>query len=196
VNTAPVRTFVGIFPPADVAAAIDRELAPLRAAGHGLKWVRADNLHYTVRFLGGLAPARVEAARRAVLASAAAAPPFRVRLGGPGAFPGPARARILWLGAAEGAAPLTLLAGDIERALVRQGFEPADRPFTPHLTVARAGEPLRRDDPAMKAFLGLAAPALEFEVGEVLLVASTLAPGGSRYAPLERAALGGPAARP
>jgi len=153
--------------------------------------VRAGNLHYTVRFLGSLAPSRVEAARRAVLAAAASASPFRVRLGGPGAFPGPERARVLWLGAAEGAASLAHLAGDVERALVGEKFEPADRPFTPHLTVARVGEVLRREDPFLKAFLSSASFALEFEVRELVLVASTLGPGGSRYEPIERAALGG-----
>ena len=194
-SDGPIRTFVGIFPPPDVVTALADGLAPLRGATRGLKWVRPDNLHYTVRFLGALAPARVEAARRAVLAAAAPASPFRVRLGGPGAFPGPERARVLWLGAAEGASPLAHLAGDVERALVRQGFEPADRPFTPHLTVARVGEVPRREDPALQSFLASAPFPLEFEVRELLLVASTLAPGGSRYEPIERAVLGGAVGR-
>jgi 2'-5' RNA ligase len=191
------RTFVAVFPPAGVAQAIDAALAPLRAApgaGAGVRWVRSANLHYTVRFLGSLAPARVEAARRAVVAAAAAAAPFAVRLGASGAFPGPRRPRVLWLGAADGAAPLALLAGGVERALGRQGFAPAERPFTPHLTVARvAGE--GAVPAAAAAFLEAppAVPDASFDVRELLLVASTLAPGGSRYEVLERAPLGGAA---
>ena len=190
------RTFVAIFPPANVTAAIDAAVAPLRAGTGraGLKWERAANLHYTVRFLGPLAPAEVEAARRAVVAAAAGGVPFRVRLGGAGAFPGPTRPRVLWLGVADGALPLVTLAGDVERALVRQRFAAAERPFTPHLTIARVGEgALPTAETAIAAFLGLAPPALEFAVSELQLVASTLAPGGSRYEVLERAPLGGSA---
>ena len=190
-----VRTFVAVFPPPSVAQAIGAALEALRAPGDGIAWVRGANLHYTMRFLGELDPRRLEAARGAVRAAAVArgVAPFSMRLGGPGAFPGPARPRVLWLGATDGAAPLTLLAGALEDALTKTGFGRAERPFTPHLTTGRVreggGEAARE---AAARFLAAALPATEaFEVRELQLVASTLAPGGSRYEPLERAVLGG-----
>jgi 2'-5' RNA ligase len=189
-----VRAFVAVFPPPSVAQGIGTALEALRSPGDGIAWVRGANLHYTMRFLGELDPRRLEAARGAVRAAAGGrgVAPFAMRLGGPGAFPGPARPRVLWLGAAEGASPLTLLAGALDDALVRAGFGRAERPFTPHLTTGRVreggGEAARA---AAARFLAAAWPASEgFEVRELQLVASTLAPGGSRYEPLERAVLG------
>lgn len=190
-SAATTRTFVAVFPPAEVVATVGEALAALRASTAGMKWVRASNLHYTLRFLGPLLPPRVEAARCAVVAVAAATSPFRIRLGGPGAFPGLKRPRILWLGAAEGAAALASLAGGVEQALARQGFVHAERPFTPHLTVARVGEFLPHAQPLIATFLASRALDLDFEVREVELMASTLAAGGSRYEALERAPLAG-----
>ena len=189
------RSFVAVCPPPEVSAAVGEALAALRAPGDGIAWVKPANLHYTMRFLGDLEPGRVEAARRAVRAAALGkgVAPVGVRLGGPGAFPGPARPRVLWLGAAEGAAPLTLLAGGLEAALEREGFARAERPFTPHLTTGRVREAGRAGAGAggTARFLAAAFPDAAFDVRELVLVASTLAPGGSRYEPLERATLGG-----
>ena len=186
------RVFVAVFPPPEVSAAVGEALAALRAPGDGIAWVKPANLHYTMRFLGDLEPARVAAAGRAVrkAASAQGVAPFPVRLGGPGAFPGPARPRVLWLGAVAGAAPLTLLAGGLEAALEREGFARSDRPFTPHLTTGRVRQAAGAASGATAHFLAAAFPELAFDVRELVLVASTLAAGGSRYEPLERAPLG------
>jgi 2'-5' RNA ligase len=190
-SQASIRTFIAVFPPSAVASAVNAALAKFRAGDDsGVRWVRPENLHYTLRFLGPIAPTRVDAARRAAVRAAAGATPFRVRLGGAGAFPGPRRPRVLWLGAGEGAAPLTLLAGAVERELVAEKFPPGERPFTPHLTVARvAGE--AAPAPAVDAFLAAreALPDAAFDVGEIVVVASTLSPGGPRYEILERAPL-------
>ncbi|MEO6461879.1 MAG: RNA 2',3'-cyclic phosphodiesterase [Candidatus Eisenbacteria bacterium] len=195
-NGATTRAFVAVFPPPEVVAAVGAALDLLRTPGDGIAWVPPANLHYTMRFLGDLEPARLDAARRALGTAAAGSgvAPFRVRLGGPGAFPGPGRPRVLWLGAAEGAAALTLLAGGLEGALEREKFARSERPFTPHLTTGRVREPgAAAVAAATGRFLGATFPGAAFEVAELVLVASTLAPGGSRYEPLERAALGGAA---
>lgn len=194
-----LRTFVAIFPPPAVAEAVDVALAPLRAPGDGIAWVRPQNLHFTLRFLGPLAPADVAAAAGA-LADAAQAPgvaPVPVRLGGPGVFPGPARPRVLWLGAAEGAAALVHLAAAVETALDRERFARAERPFTPHLTLGRVreagrgGATLEAVRAVVARFLAAPFPDPAFTVGEIALVTSRLAAGGSRYEPIARAALGG-----
>ncbi len=197
-----IRTFVAIFPPPEVQAALDAAIAPVRARGDGIAWVATPNLHVTLRFLGDLEPPRVDAARRALAAAASAsAGPFAVATGVAGAFPGPARPRILWIGAREGAASLVALAAQVERALAREGFPPADKPFTPHLTVGRvraagSGAPGAPASPAATRFLALSLPPQRFDVGVVTLVASTLGAGGSRYTPLFAAALTAPPGPP
>jgi len=186
--SAITRTFVAVFPPPAVVAALDAAVAPVRGVRDGVAWVASSNLHVTLRFLGDLAAPEVEAARRAVLGAASDVAPFAVATGGPGAFPGPSRPRVLWIGARSGAAELVALASRVEKALVREGFPPAEKPFTPHLTVGR----VRADSPpalAAARFLGLSLPSLDFEVGAITLVASQLGAGGSRYAPLLEAPL-------
>jgi len=185
------RSFVAVFPPADVAAALDAAVVPVRGVRTGVAWVRAANLHFTMRFLGDLDPGRVEAAGRAVAAAASASSPFAVTTGACGAFPGPARPRVLWIGAGEGAGELVALAARVEAALVREGFARAERPFTPHLTVGRVrAEAGAAGATAAAAFLGSSVPSVRFDVATVVLVASELAPGGSRYTPLVIAPLG------
>ncbi len=185
------RTFVGVFPPREVVDALDAAVAPVRGVRDGVQWVAAANLHMTLRFLGDLSAPELEAARQAVLAAASGAgvAPFAVTTGAPGAFPGPARPRVLWIGARSGAPELVALAARVEKALVRERFALAEKPFTPHLTMGR----VRADAPpalAAARFLGLSLPSLSFEVGAITLVASQLGPGGARYSPLLEAKLG------
>ena len=190
---APARAFIAIFPPADVAAEIARAVAPRRIRGDGIAWVRERNLHFTLRFLGALSPVEVAAAGRA-LAAAAGAPgvePVGVRLAGPGVFPGPARPRVLWLGAAASAAGLVHLAAAVETALEREGFAPSDRPFTPHLTLGRVRDPEHVAPDTVPGFLAAAFPAADFLADTIVLAGSTLAPGGSIYQTLAQAKLGG-----
>jgi 2'-5' RNA ligase len=85
----------------------------------------------------------------------------------------------------EGAEPFVALARTLERALRARGFDRAERPFTPHLTI---GRPRAVADWSERL---ASAPALEarFRVSEVRVIESTLGPGGSRYDVRERAPL-------
>ena len=186
------RTFVAVFPPEAVAAAIDAALQRVRQPGDGVSWVRAGNVHYTLRFLGDLPPARVAAARRACAAAVVGMAPFAIALGATGAFPDERRPRVFWLGAAAGGEELTLLARSLAVALEREGFPAEDKPFVPHLTMGRVRERGGRTAGEAAARLaGEAFPHAPFPVAELVLVKSTLSPAGSRYEPLARAPLGG-----
>ena len=108
-----------------------------------MSWVKPDNLHYTLRFLGEVGE---DGARRAARGGAPrprrAARAFDATLGALGAFPNARRARVIWLGMTEGGEPLVALARALERALARRGFDrEADKPFSAHLTLGRVREP-------------------------------------------------------
>jgi 2'-5' RNA ligase len=183
------RTFLAVFPPATVVERLADALEAVRQPGDGVGWVKSANVHYTLRFLGDLEPAGVEAAQRAAVRAAAAARPFRVALGAPGIFPDARRPRVLWLGANEGAQALTGLSRALESALMTEGFSRADKPFAPHLTLGRVRD--TADGPKVAArFLAGRYPADAFEVRELVVVKSTLDPRGALYEPLATAALG------
>jgi 2'-5' RNA ligase len=181
------RSFLAVFPPPPVVARVAAAVDALRRQGDGVGWVRPENIHYTLRFLGDLDAAGLAAAGRAGATAARAIAPFRITLGGTGTFPNGKRPRVLWLGAREGAAELSSLAAALEEALAFEGLGRADKPFAPHLTLGRVRD---AGDPAIPARFGAGKfPAESFDVREIVLVKSTLDPRGARYEPLERYAL-------
>lgn len=140
-----MRFFLGVFPPPEVKEAIERlavrlqRLPGLAPGRTGPRWVRAEQWHVTLRFLGertaDLAARLAETGRAAV----AGLSRFEIELGGLGGFPTPRRARVLWLGVQRGGEELEALAAAVESAVGRVGVEPDERGFHPHVTLARAG---------------------------------------------------------
>lgn len=182
------RVFLAVFPPASVQAAAHEVTAALRRPDDRMSWVKRENLHYTMRFLGDLGADGERRAGEAAREAAAKHPPFDATLGAPGAFPNPRRARVVWLGLAAGAEALQALARDLESALRARGFERADKPFAAHLTLGRARD---RDRDVSAALAGAVVAPASFRVGELLVVRSTLSPKGSIYETSVRAPLGG-----
>jgi 2'-5' RNA ligase len=145
----------------------------------GLKWVPADSLHITLRFLGHLERAVldqvIENARRVRFE------PFSLRLAHQGTFGSGRRIRVVWLGVEAGEPPLRQLAADVEKACAAAGLPPDERPFRAHVTLARArGAGLPLPDLPVPPEL----PA--FKAREFQLYRSRLSPTGSTYSVLER----------
>jgi 2'-5' RNA ligase len=179
-----LRIFLAVFPPTaaqDIAAqVVDR----LRGSDDGVSWVKRENLHYTLRFLGDLGDDGAGRAAEAAVEGVSGHPAFVARLGGMGAFPGARRARVLWVGLSEGAEALKSLADSVEQSLRKKGFGRADRPFAPHLTIGRVREPKQDWTAALergsKEF-ERADEEARFQVDRVLVVHSRLSPKGSVY---------------
>jgi 2'-5' RNA ligase len=151
-----------------------------------IAWVPADRMHLTLRFIGEVDGDRAEHVVHALRAPAALAP-FVVRWGAPGAFPPRGAPRVLWLGVAHGASDLEALEAEVSRRLEAIGIAPGDRPYRPHLTLARVRDPggLR-----IGALLGGPAPALgDTRVEAITLFESRLSPEGSAYLALQRTPL-------
>ena len=109
-----VRAFVAVLLPEDVRARLAAAAAELRARAPGLAWVRADNLHLTLRFLGEVEPVTLERVREALAVAATTVAPFTVALGGLGGFP-PGRApRVVWAGVVAGSEGLGVLHAALE----------------------------------------------------------------------------------
>ena len=180
-----MRLFFAIFPPADVQKVAYRAADPLRIGHDAVAWVKRENLHYTMRFLGDLDQAGLARAKDAMRDAASLRPKFGATLGGFGAFPSAKRARVLWIGMLHGAEPMRLLASGLDMALAKHGFEAAEENVEPHLTVGRVRAP---GDWTARL---LDAPTVEarFQIERLQLVKSELGDGGSRYETMEEAAL-------
>lgn len=184
-----MRLFVAINLPDETRAAVHDALSPLRDAVPELRWIGAERLHLTVRFLGDQ-PAELVHALADVLADATRkSVTMTLALAGVGAFPGFKRARVAWLGV-EYEPKLELLYHDVETACMSLGFEVEGRAFRPHLTLARI--PVRLPE-ARARDLQRAARGIRFRtttpVTSVDLMQSDVSAGTSRYSVVSRAML-------
>ena len=151
----------------------------------GVRWVREESLHVTLRFLGATDPARVADLEREVERATRGISPFAVSLAGTVLFPSPRRARVVALELSP-ADPLGTLAARIERGAVAAGFPPEPRAFRPHLTLGRARD---RRGIRLAVTASVTAHGDAWDVTETVLFRSDLAPGGARYTPLARVPL-------
>lgn len=120
-----------------VATAIDRAREAAGDAAPALRWSVPDNLHLTLHFIGAFDAARLPSLAEA-LGNTVPVPPFDVSLGGLGVFPPRGALRTLWIAVAEGKSSLVALHAAMGARLARAGVSVEPRPFTPHLTLARA----------------------------------------------------------
>lgn len=119
----------------EVAGVLER----LRRRELPVRWVTDEGLHLTLKFFGEVSPERLEVIQEAVRQAGQGAEALPLRLADLGAFPMPARPRVLWLGI-EGPPGLELLQDRLERRSEAIGFQPEGVPFRPHVTLGRVRE--------------------------------------------------------
>jgi RNA 2',3'-cyclic 3'-phosphodiesterase len=171
-----MRLFVGIWPPAEAAAALARWAAKAQREARG-RVTRLETVHLTLAFLGEANEARLQAAvaaARDVHGAAHSLPIDEARYW--------ERNRIVWVGPREIPAPLAVLASDLRTVLTRAGFALETRPFQAHITLLRKAAAPRSLPPL---------PAIDWPIEEFVLVRSVLSSEGSRYEVLERFRLAG-----
>lgn len=182
-----MRLFVALEIPSAVRenlATLMTELNALekQSSGKKARWVRPENLHVTLKFIGETALDKLKGIV-AALSTVRSGQPAELRFRGLGFFPNEKRPRVLWAGIA--ASPnLAAIAGDIEQQLEPLGFPREKRDFTPHLTLARFNPPglsetLRAAvrENAERDFGALGA-------GDFHLIESQLKPSGAEYTTL------------
>ena len=117
-------------------AAVQRALQT-RLLEHSIRWVKPENLHITLQFLGEQNPDRLWAIQTVMQESAQAHRAFEISLGGLGAFPTWRHPSVLWIGVHAEADPLGRLANELGVALASE-----PRKFHAHVTLARLKSPI------------------------------------------------------
>jgi 2'-5' RNA ligase len=180
----PRRLFVAVDLSPEAMAAVEEAVRPWRERFARARWVRPDNWHVTLKFLGWTYPRLVAAVEEACRGAAGATSAITVGLTGMGVFPGPTRARVLWVGLDDPEERLTALAENIQQRLPEE-FPPEKRGFTAHLTVARFNPPMPVRE-HVEELARTVPDASPFEVDHLVLYRSHLSPRGARYEPLHR----------
>lgn len=175
-----MRLFTGLDLPAAVVRNLEKLLEDLRPTAR-IQWSPPANLHITTKFIGEWPEERLDELKSA-LGGLPSRPEIALRVRQVGFFPNPRSPRVFWCGIdAEG---LAELAADTERATAALGIESENRPYSPHLTLARIKE--RVDLQPLLARIG-ARKSLEFgdfHARSFFLYRSQLRRGGSVYTKL------------
>jgi 2'-5' RNA ligase len=183
-----VRLFVALEIPSavrDHLAALIKELGALDppASGRKVRWVRPANLHVTLKFIGEVPPARLNAIGDA-LSTVRSEQPAELRFRGLGFFPSERRPRVLWAGV-EASPTLVSLAVDVDECLEKPGVERERRPFTPHLTLARFEPPGVSEKLGGGVRENVTRDFGVLRTGEFHLIESKLKPSGAEYTTLQ-----------
>lgn len=178
-----MRLFVALEIPTAVRETLAVLLKSLRALSSQPRWVRPENLHVTLKFIGQWPPENLEALRNA-LTTVRMDQPVTFDFRGLGFFPNEKRPRVFWTGI-KASPNLITLASEIDRATEKLGIPREQRPFSPHLTLARFEPPglpekLRAaiQENATRKFGSL-------RTNEFHLIESKLKPSGAEYTTLQ-----------
>ncbi|MBR9979700.1 MAG: RNA 2',3'-cyclic phosphodiesterase [Desulfatitalea sp.] len=185
-----IRTFIAFASPVDLVQLAGALQTDLKKSGLRLRWVRPDNIHLTLKFLGDIAPQQAAAVADAMQTAALDIPVLPLTVQGMGVFPNMRQPRVLWVGLGGQIDGLRQLHAALEMQLAALGFAMERRPFRAHLTLARIKEP--PDQGLLRQALetaGQYAPGC-FQAEELILFQSVLQPGGATYTPLARVRLG------
>lgn len=158
-----------------------------------MRWVRAEGIHLTLKFLGEVGQREVGEVSRLLREVVPRVAPFVMEVTGLGCFPSLRRPRVIWVGIEESTGRLSTLQSQLEAGFKRLGFEPEGRRFHPHLTLGR----LRRgatpqDLHPLRALLESKSLGRlgEAPADQVCLFRSELRPTGAVYTRLATARLG------
>jgi 2'-5' RNA ligase len=182
-----VRLFVALEIPSAVRDNLAAFLSEMRALTENIgdkheRWVRPENLHVTLKFIGEVADAKL-AGIRAALSTVPSVAPIDVRFRGLGFFPNENRPAVLWAGL-DASAHLSTFAADIDGALTTLGIAMEKRAFVPHLTLARFAVPPLREKLRAAIQKNGEREFGSFQASEFQLIESKLKPSGAEYTSL------------
>lgn len=186
------RTFVAVELSDSARGRIARIIEQLSPKAPGVRWIRPENIHLTLAFLGDVPDPDLPGLCKLVEEAVGSLTPFKLDIKGFGSFPPQGRPRVIWVGLEGDLEPLKQLQKAVVEASRTAGYPPTDNRFNPHITLGRvkapSGPPL--DVQAItKPFALWSAGVLE--VRQVVTFASLLRSEGPEYRALSRARLSG-----
>jgi 2'-5' RNA ligase len=193
-NPGEIRSFIAIELPEEAKEGLARLRKELERGEHKfVKWVDPGGIHLTLKFLGNIPSKRVAEITEAIKEAAQGISPFHLEISGLGAFPSLRQARVLWVGIGGEVDKLSRLQQNIDSTLAALGFAKEERPFVPHLTLARIRQ--GASPPERRSFGELVGSTTfedkyPVEVEAVRLMRSQLTPAGAIYTCLSAVGLG------
>jgi 2'-5' RNA ligase len=178
-----LRCFVAIELPEEVKSTLSEMQEELKKLGADIRWIKPDNIHLTLKFLGHIKEESIEKITDTMKTVSGGHRSFNIFIRGIGIFPNITSPRVLWVGI-DNNNPLMSLQKDIENSLSLIGLDKEKKPFTAHLTLgrfrSRKGKEILLDAVQKRKNDGFG----ELMVSKISLMKSDLHPSGARYTKL------------
>jgi len=178
-----IRTFIALPIPDDVREALSAAITALKSRNPSVKWVKPDNIHLTIKFLGDIAEDLIKPISMELDRTLERFQELDLGVTGLGVFPGMRRPRVVWAGLEGETRELVEMARSVDAMCERFGIRRDRRPFSPHITLGRLKIPSMVD-------LGIHLTEKGYRAKEVIFFRSELLPQGARYTILHTSNLG------
>ncbi len=187
-----IRSFLAFELPPDIKTIITEVSRTGKDLPPGLRWVKLDNIHLTVIFLGNVPEQRIEPIGETVKKLCTGTERFSISIGNLGFFGSRRHPRVLWLGLHGDIHRMGRFRDILQKSLKPFGIKTEKRPFKPHLTLGRFKKDARPGphlDNMISKYADLEGPACPMR--ELVLFKSNLTPRGAIYTKLDAWPLGG-----
>lgn len=189
------RTFIALEMNRDLQRYLDGVIRQVAQVLPHLRYVDAYGIHLTLAFLGELTDEQVQDAIAATQEASQQAHLFSYRLSRLGIFGSPTQPRVIWMGIDEPTHALIHLHRTLNQALEQRGFAIDKRPFSPHLTLARAKAPLKpTEQQELQQLLIGTLPVWQvsasYDAHHLEVIKSELSRAGAHYTVLQRCDFG------
>jgi 2'-5' RNA ligase len=181
-----IRSFLAFELPLEIKGIVARVSDELRQSTLDAKWVKPNNIHLTVVFMGDIEtddiPAIGEETKKVCLTHGA----FDISLNGMGCFPNMRKPRVIWLGLDGDLERMSCFRDALQERLIPFGIKEEKRRFKPHLTLGRFRRPKKIDSKGLELLSGYEdVPSPVCLLKELVLFKSDLNPGGAKYTRLD-----------
>jgi len=181
-----IRIFIAIELPEDIKKNLEGLQEELKKASADVKWVKPENIHLTLKFLGSVPVQQIPEIVQELKNGLAAFGFFSVGIAKIGSFPEKGKPRVIWAGVEKGNEIVARLQDKVEDLLQRFNFACEEREYSSHLTIGRVKGPNN-----IKSLQELLAGKFSVQFGEmpvedISIIRSDLKPDGPAYTILER----------
>ena len=175
-----IRTFIAIDTPETVTKVALSLHSSVKVNPKAVRWVRKENIHITLRYIGPTAPGEVEKINHLLSEIVGLNSDFSLNVFGTGCFPKKERPRILWLSIDGDVAKLKLLVEMINSEMDQLGYPQEERDYSPHITIGRIRYP-QKITPDVTDFLSAQYEPISWNIPKIILYQSELLPSGAIY---------------
>ena len=179
-----IRTFIAIELPVEVKRVVRQIQDQLGGSIEGIKWVKQENIHLSVKFLGNVEENGINDIATAVKNAVKESSVMNLKTGHLGAFPNEKRPRILWLGVEGDVREFISMSKNCELELAKLGYEIDARENKPHITIGRIRSS-KKQKGVINILKDIPVESILFRVDALKLMRSELNINGAVYTNLQ-----------